>query len=319
MARGLALAIAASACGSHADEAAHAEAGRHAVAPPTAAPEAPSSARAEISVETRGEASACPADMLLVDTSYCPDVRRECLHDEYSSSNKITICHAFAHAAPKCRAPERRMRFCIDRFEYPNQAGARAPVMVDFYDAMALCSARGKRLCWEGEWNAACEGPDETPFPYGYERDPAACNIDNLWIRPSLDKIYSTDPAVSGAELLRLDQGVPSGARPRCTSGFGVHDLTGNVDEWVMLETKRGKGGWAGLKGGAWGHVRNACRPVTTSHAAEFTYYFISLRCCADAKPVAEGGGAPPWIPPPLPVQKKAAERLFQGFTPTAP
>jgi len=37
------------------------------------------------------------------------------------------------------------------------------------------------------------------------------------------------------------------------------------------------------LKGGAWGHVRNACRPVTTSHPPDFTYYFIAFRCCKDA------------------------------------
>jgi hypothetical protein len=43
------------------------------------------------------------------------------------------------------------------------------------------------------------------------------------------------------------------------------------------------------LKGGAWGHVRNACRPVTTSHPPDFKYYFISFRCCADASGAAAG------------------------------
>jgi hypothetical protein len=260
--------------------------------------------------------SACPSGMQLVDTSYCPEVRRTCLHSEYSSSNKITLCHAFAETPPTCLAPERRVRFCIDRYEYPNREGAKPPVMVDFYDAMAMCSEQGKRLCWEGEWIAACEGPKKTPFPYGYARDPKTCNIDNPWLKPSLDAIYSLDRAVFEPELTRLDQGVPSGARPGCKSGFDVHDQTGNVDEWVMLEKKRGKGGWAGLKGGAWGHVRNACRPVTTSHAAEFTYYFVSLRCCADAKPMPGDAGPAPWTPPPIPAQKKPAERLQRGFSP---
>ncbi len=259
---------------------------------------------------------ACPSGMALVDTSYCPEVRRTCLHSEYSSSNKITICHEFADTPPVCLAPERRVRFCIDRYEYPNREGAKPPVMVDFYDAMGLCAEQGKRLCWEGEWIAACEGPKKTPFPYGHARDPKACNIENPWLRPSLDAIYSLDRAVFAPELTRLDQGVPSGAKPDCKSGFDVHDQTGNVDEWVMLERKRGKGGWAGLKGGAWGHVRNACRPVTTSHAAEFTYYFVSLRCCADAKVPPGDGGPAPWTPPPLPAQKKPADKLQRGFTP---
>ncbi len=262
-----------------------------------------------------GGDGACPSGMKLVDTQHCTEVRRECLKDEYSSSNKITICHRFAEAPPRCVGEERRTRFCIDEYEYPNEKGARSPVMVDFHDAAALCSAEGKRLCWESEWTAACEGPDKTPFPYGYVRSPEQCNIENPWIRPSLSKLYDTNAAVAGAELQRLDQGVPSGAKPGCVSGFGVRDQTGNVDEWVLLEKKRGEGGWAGLKGGAWGHVRNACRPVTTSHAPEFTYYFVSFRCCADAARPTDGG-APVWKPPPLPPAKKTPQTASRGWTP---
>lgn len=281
------------------------------VAPPASAP--PPAAAAEAGAE-----SECPAGMKLVDTTHCTDVQRTCLRDEYTKSNKITICHEFAPKPPRCVGTERRERFCIDEFEYPNKRGARSPVMVDFHDAAALCQAEGKRLCWESEWTAACEGPDKLPFPYGYVRSPEACNIENPWIKPSLTKLYSPDPAVAGAELARLDQGVASGSKPGCKSGFGVHDQTGNVDEWVMLERKRGKGGWAGLKGGAWGHVRNACRPVTTSHAAEFTYYFISFRCCADA-PMPDPGGAPTWKPPPIPPLRKSPESASRGWTPRRP
>src|SRR5688500_4329449 len=162
----------------------------------------------------------CPGGMKLVDTTHCPEVRRTCLDDEYSKSNKITICHKFAKAPPRCLGEERRQRFCIDEFEYPNKEGARSPVMVDFHDAMALCAERGKRLCWESEWTSACEGPDKTPFPYGYDRSPEACNIENPWLKPSLSKLYDTDPAVAGAELTRLDQGVASGAKKGCVSGF---------------------------------------------------------------------------------------------------
>jgi sulfatase modifying factor 1 len=265
-------------------------------------------------VEDASQSGACPADMQLVDTLFCPEIERRCIKDEFNKPNRITICHRFAEEPGKCRAKERRQRFCIDRFEYPNKEGARSPVMVDFYDAGASCAAQGKRLCWESEWIAACEGPEKTPFPYGYKRDPSACNIDNSYISPSLTKIYDSNEAVAGAELERLDQGVPSGFKPRCKSGFGVHDQTGNVDEWVMLEEKRGDGGWAGLKGGGWGHVRNACRPVTTSHAPEFTYYFISFRCCADAKP--SGDGAELWKAPLLPTMLKTPETARRGFTP---
>ena len=122
------------------------------------------------------------------------------------------------------------------------------------------------------------------PFPYGYQRSAEKCNIDNAWIDPSLKKIYSKDPAISAPELLRIDRSVPSGSKPGCVSDYGVFDLTGNVDEWVIADHDRPKekAKFVALKGGAWGHVRNACRPVTTSHEPEFRYYFVSFRCCKD-------------------------------------
>jgi formylglycine-generating enzyme required for sulfatase activity len=191
--------------------------------------------------------------------------------------------------------------------------------MVSWYDGAAACAAQGKRLCWQSEWESACEGPEKLPFPYGLRRDPAQCNIDNPYVRPDLERVYSSRRVVQDAELLKLDQGVASGARPGCVSGFGVHDLTGNFDEWVNSEENKGKSQWAGLKGGAWGHVRNACRPMTTSHPPEFTYYFISFRCCADAAPDVEAAKDPTlWTPPPMPDHKPPGGVVSPGWTTTA-
>ncbi len=225
----------------------------------------------------------CPAGMAYVETTFCPKIERKCLFEEYSRENHITLCHEFA-PEQRCLVPEETRRFCIDRYEWPNREGAHPAWMASWYDAQATCGSEGKRLCWDSEWVAACEGPDHTPFPYGRARDHDACNVDNLWIDPRLDDLYSSDTAIADRELGRLDQSVASGAMPRCVSGFGVHDLTGNLDEWVTSEhPPEDKSAWAGLKGGAWGHVRNACRPMTTSHPPDFKYYFISFRCCADA------------------------------------
>lgn len=245
----------------------------------------------------------CPEDMVLVDTTFCPEVQRICLKKGYAKANKIWICNLFSErAGTKCLGNERRQRFCIDRFEYPNKQGAHPPVMVDYYDAQSTCQKLGKRLCWESEWVAACEGPAKMPFPYGWRRDATKCNIDNPWRIPDLQKVYSKDPVEQDKMLRFLDQSKPSGAMPECKSGYGVYDLTGNVDEWVMAEERKGKGRFAALKGGAWGHVRNACRPKTTSHGPDFTYYFVSFRCCADAKG-AEGTAM--WVPPAIPAETK--------------
>ncbi len=233
---------------------------------------------------SRAAVADCPTGMLLVDVSYCANIERRCIDEEYSPQNKITICHKYA-TAQRCLGEEQRRRFCIDEYEYPNQKGAHPPWMVSWYDGQATCESLGKRLCYESEWVSACEGPNKTPFPYGYARDNTKCNVDNTWIKPQLDALYARDDLVRQKEVSRLDQSAASGALPGCVSGFGVHDLTGNFDEWVTADHRHDdKSEWAALKGGAWGHVRNACRPVTTSHPPDFTYYFIAFRCCHDAQ-----------------------------------
>src|SRR6185312_2782997 len=133
----------------------------------------------------------------------------------------------------KCVGREEPRRFCIDEYEYPNRKGGHPTWMVSWYDAQATCASLGKRLCYESEWVSACEGPDKLPFPYGHARDNTKCNIDNSWIQPSLADMYSKDPQTRLIELSRLDQSAPSGSLSGCVSGFGVHDLTGNFDEWV--------------------------------------------------------------------------------------
>jgi hypothetical protein len=265
---------------------------------------------------------ACPSDMALVDTLHCPDtpshkVGLRCLRKEYNKPNNLTICHEFA-PGQRCSVAERRQRFCIDRFEYPNQRGAHPPVMVSAYDAAGLCAEKGKRLCWESEWTAACEGSGKKPFPYGQARSKEHCNIDNPYIHPRLSAVHSTSDAVRGPELTRLDQSIRSGAMEGCKSDFGVYDLTGNFDEWVRAEWERGDSEWAALKGGAWGRVRNACRPVTTSHVPHWSYYFISFRCCRDAGGTPPEGPAP-WSPPSGAVPAHPAGLgIDRGYTPSS-
>jgi formylglycine-generating enzyme len=248
-------------------------------------------------IEGGAQASPCPDDMLSVDTIYCPDVERRCLDMEHEDINNLDICHAFAHQL-RCRIRPRRIAFCIDRYEYPNRAGAHPTWMVDWYQAQATCESKGKRLCYASEWTAACEGPEHTPFPYGWERNHDRCNIDNFFIEPRRWGpkgplvFYSKDEKTALGELARLDQSVPSGSFDGCTSGFGAADMTGNMDEWVTSDiAPREKSLWSGLKGGAWGHVRSQCRPMTFSHDPGFSYYFVGFRCCEDA------AGAPAWAP----------------------
>jgi sulfatase modifying factor 1 len=118
------------------------------VAPPVAAPPDPppvATAAPDPIVPLDEGPKACPAGMQIVDATYCPKPVLRCLKSEYNKPNHITICHKFA-PGQTCPGGARRQRFCIDRYEYPNEEGAHPPVMVSWYDADAACSARGKRL-----------------------------------------------------------------------------------------------------------------------------------------------------------------------------
>lgn len=297
---------------------------RHATdaAPTPALPAEPAPAEPTVSAPAPlppAESAPCPEDMAFVDVVHCPNGSHRCLRTSRNEPNNLTLCHEFA-PGQRCPGDQHKKRFCVDRYEYPNKKGAHPPVMVSAYDAAGLCAEQGKRMCFESEWTAACEGPEHLPFPYGLERSKAHCNIDNPYIHPDIDKVHHSSDAVRGPELTRLDQSVPSGSMETCKSGFGVYDLTGNFDEWVMTDRVRGKGGWAALKGGAWGHVRNACRPVTTSHVPHWSYYFISFRCCKDPDATALAAtpdDTPSWqkpdrVPPPHP----AGRPLDRGYTP---
>jgi formylglycine-generating enzyme required for sulfatase activity len=161
---------------------------------------------------------------------------------------------------------------------------------VTFDEAEESCKTEGKRLCREQEWTLACEGPELTPYPTGYSRDSQKCNYDRSYI--IVDEPRLANPATRIEEMARLDQRDASGERQECVSAHGVHDLTGNVDEWVVnvAGTRTAAPYRSGLKGGYWGPVRNRCRPMTTDHNQWHSGYQIGFRCCADA-PESEGTG----------------------------
>jgi sulfatase modifying factor 1 len=295
--------------------------------PNVAATDAGPSALASDDSGTDSSGPSCPDDMVLVDTSFCPDIQRRCTDLERERKNHLSICHAFA-PEQTCNGEERRIAFCIDRYEYPNRKGAHPARMLDWYQAQATCESDQKRLCWASEWTAACEGPEHTPFPYGWARDHDACNMDNFYIDPKRPSphgqffFYSKNRDVALPELSRLDQSVPCGSMESCKSGFGVYDMTGNVDEWVTSdEPPRERSQWAGLKGGAWGHVRNQCRPMTTSHEPGFAYYFVGFRCCRDAAghEASKWDGSPLRAPAPLVAPRNFASERADPASATGP
>jgi hypothetical protein len=176
--------------------------------------------------------------------------------------------------------PTKPMHFCIDRYEYPNRKGEYPIILVSWYEARDQCQSIGKRLCSEDEWTFACEGEEAMPYPNGYVRDHDACLNDRPWMQFDDSAYNPRNGEKAKAELDRLWQGLPSGARPLCKSSFGVYDMTGNVDEWTRSATAQER--QSTLKGGYWGPVRTRCRPATKAHDEQHVFYQQGFRCCSD-------------------------------------
>ncbi len=217
----------------------------------------------------------CPSDMVLVDGFYCPFVAHVCREER----PKDHVCAAFEPRV-LCEGTLRRRRYCVDRFEYPNQEGVLPAVMMDFEDAERACAAEDKRLCTVAEWQLACEGERQWPYPSGVVRDKATCNWDR---RPEHPVAPTRGPRVAEAAG-RADGRVPAGSLEGCASPFGVHDMGGNVAEWVR-EPNGGKAREpfvSVVAGGAWGASAGTCRAVDDANAPTHRASTLGLRCCAD-------------------------------------
>jgi eukaryotic-like serine/threonine-protein kinase len=152
---------------------------------------------------------------------------------------------------------------CVDRYEAARGAGDVAiaePGLqpwteITFDEAGAACARAGKRLCAEGEWAAACQGPCGRAYPYGDAYRLGACNDRD---------------GTAGRGLQS------TGAYAACAGGLGVFDLVGNASEWIVPD-----GLPAAVAGGAYddGDAAAACAsaaelPATTSDAR------VGFRCC---------------------------------------
>ena len=83
-------------------------------------------------------------------------------------------------------------------------------VGVSWEDAKAYCEFRGNRLPTEAEWEKAARGPHANIYPWGNEFDPSKANYGKN--RESTMTVDSFPDAVSY---------------------YGVHNMAGNVFEWV--------------------------------------------------------------------------------------
>lgn len=130
--------------------------------------------------------------------------------------------------------------FSIDRYEFTagqlckarrrlcNEDANRAAYGVAFDEARALCNERGGRLPSEDEWLAAAGGEKPRRYPWG---DTGAVCRRAAWR-------IENGPCASGATGPDTVGAHPDGVTP-----LGLHDLAGNVAEWVDSTPPSVRGG----------------------------------------------------------------------------
>jgi formylglycine-generating enzyme required for sulfatase activity len=94
---------------------------------------------------------------------------------------------------------------------YPEGKGDDPVVFVNWEDAKAFCAWAGKSLPTEAQWEKAARGINGKPYPWG-----------NSW------EAKKANTSESGVK-----QTAPFGSFKDDVSEYGVHDLAGNVSEWV--------------------------------------------------------------------------------------
>jgi formylglycine-generating enzyme len=212
--------------------------------------------------------TACPAEMALVEGEYCTDVQHEC-NRWLEAEGRYAYYRCAEYSKATCVGQRVHKRYCIDRNEYA-PPGERLPASFQSWtNATATCGALGKRVCLESEWQFACEGEEMRPYPYGWTRDAAACNADRL-------DIYQPNQSLRDLRAGPDDN-------PRCVSPFGVHHLSGNLEEWTTIDGSERGVPRPAMKGAYWQPSRNNCRANQTAHDRFYNGIETGFRCCADA------------------------------------
>src|SRR4029079_11974002 len=104
-----------------------------------------------------GASANCGENQVEVDGDYCPALEQKCVRWMDPETTVPRRCSEFAPSG-NCQGKTVKKHFCVDKFEYPNRAGANPTILNSWTEAATTCSADAKRLCRESEWTLACEG-----------------------------------------------------------------------------------------------------------------------------------------------------------------
>ncbi|WP_437778533.1 SUMF1/EgtB/PvdO family nonheme iron enzyme [Sorangium sp. So ce1097] len=243
------------------------------------------------------ELGSCPADMVLVG-GFCID--RYEAHLVVDAGGQLSV-------HPHYQRPEPGVRYLAR-----NEAGVFPQAYISRVEAKAACVASGKRLCTRREWQRACRGDGVHRYPYGPRGERGRCNTG----KPHLLRELFGDHPPGGWSYERhfnspdLNQKpgflARSGDHAGCASDLGVHDMVGNLHEWVSdmvdhdlvqrmrTEVERRDQPWQHGNGVFMGgffsttsELGPGCYFTTIAHEPAYHDYSTGFRCCDSPEPPA--------------------------------
>lgn len=238
------------------------------------------------------ERPSCPADMAPVG-DFCID--RYEAHLVTGDGDALAV-------HPYFQRPEPGVRYLAR-----SAAGVFPQAYISRVEAEAACVAAGKRLCTRREWMRACRGQGVHRYPYGPRGERGRCNTG----KPHLLREVFGDHPPGGWSYEKhfnspdLDQTpgflARSGDYAGCASELGVHDMVGNLHEWVSDKVDRalvqrmelenttrreqpwheGNGVFMGGFFSTTSELGSGCYFTTIAHEPTYHDYSTGFRCCA--------------------------------------